>query len=142
MLCAEIKIVADVYYIPANNLKRTDLVEYPFFTYSRKDLIQVDQVLHAWYADYTADDFRQDIQEVIEACFEESDAIMSGEDREATIDQIEGFIVPDVEFLLESLKAGIFPDTGNRHIMSAQISGENWGWDYLKVTGSSFFCGT
>ena len=45
----EVKIADDIYYIPAVKADNSDLSDRLFFNYSRKDLIQVDDVIHDDY---------------------------------------------------------------------------------------------
>ncbi|MCL2137772.1 MAG: hypothetical protein FWH40_09730 [Coriobacteriia bacterium] len=70
--------------------------------------------------DYTIEEFKQDIEEVITVCHEDNEAINSGEQREATVRQIDQFIVPEMQKLLQMINNGSLPDPGDRYLMSVQ----------------------
>ncbi|MCL2136991.1 MAG: hypothetical protein FWH40_05670 [Coriobacteriia bacterium] len=79
--------------------------------------------------DYTIEDFKRDIEEVLVACQEEIQAIQSGEKRDATVWQIEEYIIPEMEDLLEKIKTGSLPEKKSRYISAAQQIMKNWSWD-------------
>ena len=72
--------------------------------------------------DYTIEQFKHDIEEVIAVCHEEIEAINKGEQREATVMQIELYIIPEMEDLLNKIELGTLPEPkkyGSRFLVSA-----------------------
>ncbi|MCL2137774.1 MAG: hypothetical protein FWH40_09740 [Coriobacteriia bacterium] len=85
--------------------------------------------------DYSIEEFRQDINEVITACHEEIEAINRGEQREATVRQIELYIIPEMEELLNKIELGTLPEPkkfGSRYLIAVQEILKNWSWDINK----------
>ena len=85
--------------------------------------------------DYTIEQFKHDIEEVITVCHEEIEAINRGEQREATVSQIEQYIIPEMEQLLEMIELGTLPKPakyGSRYLKSTQEVLRSWSWDINK----------
>ncbi|MCL2137771.1 MAG: hypothetical protein FWH40_09725 [Coriobacteriia bacterium] len=81
---------------------------------------------------YSIEQFQKDIEEVITVCHEEIEAIKLGEQREATVRQIEQFIIPEMEKLLHFISIGTIPEPGDRYLMTVQAILKSWSWDINK----------
>jgi len=82
--------------------------------------------------EYTIEEFEIDIRELINTCYEEIEAIKHGEQREATVKQIEQYIIPEMEGLLQMIRSRSLPDPGNRYFMTIQAILKSWSWDINK----------
>ncbi|MCL2493139.1 MAG: hypothetical protein FWF33_03735 [Clostridiales bacterium] len=78
---------------------------------------------------YTIENFKYDIEEILEICKNDIEAIKAGEKRQATIEQIEGTIIPEMEDLLEKIHSQTIPQKGNRWMLSAAYITRGWNWD-------------
>ena len=80
---------------------------------------------------YTTTDFKRDVKEILAICEEDLQAIAAGEHREATVEQIEGTIIPEMNQLLEIIERNEIPPRGQnkRWILSAAYITRSWNWD-------------
>ena len=78
---------------------------------------------------YAKDDFAKDIKEILLICEEDLLAIANGEKREATKEQIEGTIIPEMNELLEKIRKDEIPPKGQRWILSEAYVTRGWNWD-------------
>ena len=70
--------------------------------------------------EYTIEEFKHNIEEVIAVCYEEIEAINRGEQRKATVRQIDQLIIPEMQKLLQMINNGSLTEPGDRYLMSVQ----------------------
>ena len=79
---------------------------------------------------YTIKEFERDIKEILEICQEDLKAIEAGESRQATKEQIEETIIPEMHELLEIISKNELPKKNNeRWIESSAMITRGWNWD-------------
>lgn len=78
---------------------------------------------------YTENDFKRDIEEILEICMDELYQISMGNTNQATKDQIEETIIPEMNSLLEMLEKHELPPKEKRWILSASYITRGWNWD-------------
>ncbi len=79
--------------------------------------------------DYSRIDFKQDVEEVLSICQEDLKEIAKGNSRQATVEQIERTIIPEMRELLKMIEANILPPKGQRWLLSAANITRGWNWD-------------
>jgi len=83
---------------------------------------------------YSICDFEKDIKEILSICQEDLHAISIGEKRQATKEQIEGTIIPEMNKLLELIKKDEIPLKNQRWILSTAYITRGWNWD-IRICG-------
>lgn len=78
---------------------------------------------------YSLINFKKDIEEILSICQEDLEAISAGQKREATIEQIQETIIPEMTKLLEMIDSGEIPPKEDRYILSAGCITRGWEWD-------------
>ncbi len=78
---------------------------------------------------YLLNDFKNDIEEILSICQEELLDISMGNNKQATVDQIEKTIIPEMKGLLKMIEEGIIPPKEQRWITSAAYITRGWNWD-------------
>lgn len=78
---------------------------------------------------YSMLDLKNDINEILLICQEDLLDISMGKDKQATADQIEKTIIPEMEGLLKMIEEGKIPPKGQRWIISAAYITRGWNWD-------------
>ena len=73
--------------------------------------------------------FQVDIEECIKLCREELYRRKNGISGESTIDQLENVILPELETLLQMVRAGNLPKKSDRYLISFANAFKVWGWD-------------
>ncbi|MFA5528797.1 MAG: hypothetical protein WC996_09330 [Peptostreptococcales bacterium] len=78
---------------------------------------------------YSTKDFIDDIKEILAICKEELRDISKGKPNQATKEQIEGTIIPEMNNLLEMIQKNEMPPKDQRWILSAAYITRGWNWD-------------
>lgn len=78
---------------------------------------------------YTLLDFKNDIKEILLLCQEDLHDISMGRAKQATAEQIENTIIPEMEDLLRMIEEGKIPPKDQRWIASAAYITRGWNWD-------------
>jgi hypothetical protein len=78
---------------------------------------------------YSIKDFKNDIQEILNICKEDLLAISRGEKRQATKEQIEKTIIPEMNDLLIKIETKKIPPKGERWLNSVAYITRGWNWD-------------
>jgi hypothetical protein len=78
---------------------------------------------------YSLCDFKNDIEEILIICQEDLIDISMGKDKQATADQIEKTIIPEMKGLLKMIEEGGVPPKEKRWITSAAYITRGWNWD-------------
>lgn len=78
---------------------------------------------------YSMLDFKNDINEILSICQEDLLDISMGKDKQATADQIEKTIIPEMKGLLKMIEEGKIPPKEQRWIISAAYITRGWNWD-------------
>lgn len=78
---------------------------------------------------YSVLDFKNDINEILSMCQEDLLDISMGKDKQATADQIEKTIIPEMKGLLKMIEEGKIPPKEQRWITSAAHITRGWNWD-------------
>ena len=78
---------------------------------------------------YSVNNFKEDIQEILTICQEDLHAILNGKTRQATKEQIEKTIIPEMNKLLEMIEKNEIPEKKQRWILSAAYITRGWNWD-------------
>ena len=78
---------------------------------------------------YSLLDFKNDIKEILSICQEDLLDISMGKDKQATADQIEKTIIPEMKGLLKMIEEGKIPTKEQRWITSAAYITRGWNWD-------------
>ena len=79
--------------------------------------------------DYSRIDFKQDVEEILSICQEELKEIAKGNSRQATVEQIERTIIPEMRELLKMIEANTLPPKGQRWLLSSANITRGWNWD-------------
>lgn len=78
---------------------------------------------------YSLLDFENDIKEILSICQEDLSDISMGKPKQATVDQIEKTIIPEMKGLLKVIAEGRIPPKEQRWITSASYITRGWNWD-------------
>ena len=78
---------------------------------------------------YSKYDFKKDIEEILAICQDELHDIANGKANQATKEQIEGTIIPEMNTLLEIIKKDDIPPKNQRWILSTAYITRGWNWD-------------
>lgn len=78
---------------------------------------------------YSLRDFKKDIEEILSICQEDLLDISMGKDKQASTDQIEKTIIPEMKGLLNMIEEGRIPPKEQRWISSAAYITRGWNWD-------------
>ena len=78
---------------------------------------------------YSVNDLKKDINEILTICKEDLNALLAGQARQATKEQIEGSIIPEMNKLLEMIEKNEIPAKSQRWIISAAYITRGWNWD-------------
>jgi len=78
---------------------------------------------------YSIYDFKEDINEILFICQKDLHALFVGQVRQATKEQIEGTIIPEMNKLLEMIEKNEIPAKNQRWILSAAYITRGWNWD-------------
>lgn len=78
---------------------------------------------------YSLLDFKKDVEEIISICEEELLEISKGYIKQATSEQIEKNIIPEMKALLKSIEKNNIPPKEQRWIESAAHITRGWNWD-------------
>lgn len=78
---------------------------------------------------YSLLDFKKDIEEVISICEEELLEIAKGNIKQATVEQIEKTIIPEMKALLKTIEKNSIPPKDQRWLTSAAYITRGWNWD-------------
>ena len=78
---------------------------------------------------YLLADFKNDIEEVLSICQEDLLDISMGKNKQATVDQIENTIIPEMKGLLKMIEEGKIPPKEQRWITSTAYITRGWNWD-------------
>jgi hypothetical protein len=78
---------------------------------------------------YLLNDFKKDIEKILSVCKEDKDEILKGNKRQATIEQIEETIIPEMNQLLIMIESKKIPPKDKRWIESAAYITRGWNWD-------------
>jgi hypothetical protein len=78
---------------------------------------------------YSLLDFKNDIEEILVICKEDLLEISAGKAKQATADQIEKTIIPEMKSLLKLIEEGRIPPKERRWITSAAYITRGWNWD-------------
>ena len=78
---------------------------------------------------YSLLDFKKDIEEILSICQEDLLDISMGKVKQATADQIEKTIIPEMKNLLKMIEEKKLPPKGQRWITSAAYITRGWNWD-------------
>jgi len=79
--------------------------------------------------DYSNSNFVKDIKEILFVCTEDLHALSIGQTRQATKEQIEGTIIPEMNRLLEMAQNNELPPISQRWILSSAYITRDWNWD-------------
>lgn len=78
---------------------------------------------------YTVENFKKDILKVIELCENDLEKIETNQKTEATKEQIEAYIIPEMNDLLNKIKNDMLPPKDRRWILSTAYITRGWNWD-------------
>ncbi|NLD48269.1 MAG: hypothetical protein GX660_13930 [Clostridiaceae bacterium] len=78
---------------------------------------------------YTIADFTKDIEKILSICQEDLRDISMGKKKQATADQIEKTIIPEMNNLLKMIEKGEIPPKEQRWITSSAYITRGWNWD-------------
>lgn len=78
---------------------------------------------------YSLLDFKKDIKEILSICQEDLHALSIGQERQATKEQIEETIIPEMNSLIEMIKKNEIPRKNQRWILSTAYITRGWNWD-------------
>lgn len=78
---------------------------------------------------YLLQDFKKDIEEILTICQEYLLDISMGKDKQATADQIEGTIIPEMRGLLKMIEEERIPPKEQRWISSVAYITRGWNWN-------------
>jgi hypothetical protein len=83
---------------------------------------------------YTISDFQDAIKTCIKLCELEIVNRKNGINGESTIDQLETFILPELNKLLQNMSCGELPQKKDRFLLSFAYAFKVWGWDMQNPT--------
>lgn len=78
---------------------------------------------------YSIYDFKRDINNILSICQEDLHALSVGQIRQATKEQIEETIIPEMNKLLKMIENNEIPPKSQRWILSATYITRGWNWD-------------
>ena len=78
---------------------------------------------------YSVLDFKKDIEEILLICQDDLFDISIGKEKQATVDQIEKTIIPEMKYLLKIIEERKIPSKEKRWITSASYITRGWNWD-------------
>ena len=79
--------------------------------------------------DYCIEDMKKDINQILALCKMELNKISNGEYTEATKEQIENHIIPEMEQLIDVLRLDKIPPKGERWLLSVAYITRGWNWN-------------
>ena len=78
---------------------------------------------------YSIYDFKRDVNNILSICQEDLHALSIGQTRQATKEQIEETIIPEMNKLLKMVENNEIPIKSKRWTLSAAYITRGWNWD-------------
>jgi hypothetical protein len=78
---------------------------------------------------YSRIDFKNDVEKILSICQEDLQALSIGQGRQASKEQIEGTIIPEMSSFLEMIEKKEIPSKNQRWIISTAYITRGWNWD-------------
>lgn len=78
---------------------------------------------------YSLSDFKRDVEEIISICQEDLGEIAKGNVRQATTEQIEEVILPEMHALMKMIEDNSLPSQKSRWLLSAAYITRGWNWN-------------
>jgi len=88
---------------------------------------------------YTKQRFICDLEEIIAICERELEERKQGIEGHGSVEELEGFFIPEFTRLLEQAKTDTLPPKGKRWLSSAGLADDHWDFEYTSVLQEKLF---